>query len=91
MQDNYARREQDRKDFVGLPENVAALEIFLMCQTHWRYSTSAILGLDYTPLLKTISLYYKKRKRKKAIFADIQSIEQGAMTAIRKLKKDKNG
>ena len=76
------------EDFIILPENWPALEIFLVCQTQWRYSSVGAIGLDYSAVLKVIETYYKKRKRKKSMFNNVQAIESGALAAIRALKKD---
>ena len=83
-----SRGKPAEEDFTILPENWPALEIFLVCQTQWRYSSVGAIGLDYSAVLKVIETYYKKRKRKKSMFNNVQAIESGALAAIRALKKD---
>ena len=81
-----SRSKPDAEDFTILSENWPALEIFLVCQTQWRNSPSGVTGLDYISVINVIALYHKKRNKR--IFNQVRLIEFGAMTAIRKLKRN---
>lgn len=80
-----ARDREIPDDFIVMEENWPALEVFLTCQTQWRYSMSGPIGIDYTSLLSVISLYSAKKKRQ--LFDEVRLIELGALNAISEMRK----
>lgn len=69
-------------EFVVMPSNAPALDVFLTCQTQWRYSSIGIVGLDYTAVTHVIGLRYRKRRRQNEILTDVHLIESGALSVI---------
>lgn len=77
-------------DFIVLEESWPALEIFLRCQSQWRYTMSGITGMDYTAVISVIELSCRKKRRRESLFRDVCLIEQGALKTFSK-KRERNG
>lgn len=75
---------KDTDDFLVMEENRKALEVFLSCQTQWRYSFRGITGLDYSAVLSVISLY--RPTSRKRLFEKVRLIESGALSAISRMR-----
>lgn len=78
---------EESTDFVVLPENAQALDVFLFCQSQWRTSMSGLTGLDYSAVISVISLRCKKRKHQNELLAEVRLIESGALSAISRMRR----
>jgi len=74
--------------FVVLPSNAEALDVFLFCQSQWRISMAGATGLDYTAVVAVISTRTKKRKHQQQLLADVRLIESGALKAMSQAKSN---
>jgi len=66
-----------------LPENWEALQVFLACQTQWRYAgmTGVRTGLDYTAL--DVVMRIRQTQDLQDALWRIQEIERAALNALR--------
>lgn len=81
-----SQSELPSTEFVVMEENAQALDVFLYCQSQWRYSTNGITGLDYTAVLAVIAVRIKKKNQSR-VMDEVRLIESGALKAISK-KRD---
>ena len=66
------------KDFDVLPENHAALRLFLAIETQWRCDNGIRTGLDYAAVCAVMHLRQEANPER---LAEIQLIEQGVLQA----------
>ncbi len=65
---------QEPQDFEVWPENWAALDLFLRCQTQWRTDNDHRTGLIYSELIAIGSLYSVENLGQ--VVEDVQVIER---------------
>jgi len=76
---HYDKQQKD-DEFLVLPENWDAVNLFNNCSTQWQhYHNGAISGLDYSGVLVVIKIM--KLKHKKKLFKKLQVMEQIALSA----------
>lgn len=64
------------------PENWDAVGLFLRASTQWRTTMAGVIGLDYGPVFELLRLYAVDDM--KAVFEDLQLMEQHAIELINK-------
>lgn len=64
------------------PENWAALDLFLLCQTQWRTGPAGLLGLDYGAVLAMANLWSVDHVRE--TMTDVQIIEAAILAQLSK-------
>lgn len=63
--------------------------LFCQCNTQWRYGAlGGLIGLDYTGVKAVLDLELK-RKRRKAVFQQIQIMERAALNILNKKAEKK--
>jgi len=72
-------------DFEVWPENWAAVEMFLRCQTQWRTSMNGVVGMDYGALAWLFRLYEVEDPR--SLLEDLQLMEGAVMQILNKESK----
>ena len=72
-------------DFEVWPENWAAVEMFLRCQTQWRTSMNGVVGMDYGALAWLFRLYEVEDPR--SLLEDLQVMEGAVMQVLNKEHK----
>ncbi len=70
------------KDFEVLPENWAAVQLFLRCQTQWRTTAAGVCGLDYSAVQWVFRLYEVENPRE--LLEDLQVMEAAAIEILNK-------
>ena len=78
-----------KETFEVWPENMQALEVFLLCENQWRVITGmqsiGYQGLEYASVLGVIeSLYARDPEEKKVLFFSVKDIERGALSVMNK-------
>ena len=68
-------------NFEVWPEHVAAVQMFLRCQTQWRTSPNGVIGLDYGVMLQLADLYNVEDRRQ--LLEDLQVMEAKALQLVR--------
>jgi hypothetical protein len=66
--------------FVVWPENVAAVQLFIDCQTQWRTTGAGVIGLDYSVVLAVATLSGSSDPL--GLLRDIQVMETRAVELI---------
>jgi hypothetical protein len=70
------------KDFEVLPENWAAVQLFLRCQTQWRTTSAGVCGFDYSAVQWVFRLYEVENPRE--LLEDLQIMEAAAIEIMNK-------
>ncbi len=84
MLEHVGGKEEREACFVWA-ENWEPLLLFLQCRSQWMISPMGTpLGLNYASVVAVLSLHPKKKRRD--LFEDIQTIEQGALTKMAEMK-----
>ncbi|MCH8500150.1 MAG: DUF1799 domain-containing protein [Marinobacter sp.] len=76
----------ESSEFMVLPENFRAVEVFAACNTQWRYAgmTGTCTGLDYTALSAVMAMLGIEDAREiRDTFERVRLIESGALDAMR--------
>ena len=77
-----AFEKPEPKDFEVLPENWAAVQLFLRCQTQWRTTSAGVCGLDYSAVQWVFRLYEVENPRE--LLEDLQVMEAAAIEILNK-------
>lgn len=72
--------EPEPVQFVVWPENVAAVQLFIDCQTQWRTTGAGVIGLDYSVVLAVATL--SGASDPLSLLRDIQVMETRAVELI---------
>lgn len=72
--------EHEPDTYLVWPENHAAVEVFMDCQTQWRTTGAGVIGLDYSVVLAVANL--RKDPDPLALLRDVQIMEIRARELI---------
>ena len=73
------------EDFEVWPDNWAAVDMFLRCQTQWRTTMSGVCGLDYVALEWLFRLYGVEEPA--TVLENLQVMEAAAVKILNKGSK----
>ena len=91
----YGASEADARLFLGedatqagpfliWPCNAPAFSLFMALKTQWRHAPmGGLLGLDYSAIPPLMDLRGIKKKRRSALFDQIQTLEMATLAALR--------
>jgi len=85
-----ARRTHEKCDGCDepaiLPENMAAAELYIATRTQWRRGDKGQLrGMDYAGVLAAMQLRGVKKRKRAALFEQLQALEQATVEAQQEL------
>lgn len=70
------------KDYEVWPENMPAIDLFLLVATQWRSMGRGPSGLDYNVLFKCLDRMNITPQEYDVLFADVRVIESAALTQL---------
>lgn len=80
-------QKKQETNYLVLPENWPALQLFLSCATQWRYAPlGGITGLDYQALAALMDMQQIPLIERPERLAQVQWIERGVLETLSKQK-----